>query len=519
MRNSITRTSIALFRLITALSLVAVLVIMPGVSHVAAQDDGQPLAYGQNQPGEITAAGPSVFYFDAQAGDIAEITVLGFGLAPAIQVWNADRSEMLAEQGNPDATESVELSYSVSNAGRYYVLVSGLGGATGNFAISLNRGERELPPGTPLQAGTPLQGTFEDAETPLVYDFTTSPDNILGLEIRSLTGGYTPVVTLMTADGETLFSLSNPRLVGFTLLLAPGNEDLKLVVDSGDFEGPATVEVSLGGGPAPQATQEPSDGGSSSGSSGSSSGDDNTIGLTSAPSSGCYISVNQNVNIRSGGSTGHGIIAVLGADKYLSVTGYNSSNDGWYEVSLPDGRTGWIASFVATTGGPCDNLPNATYPGAGGGGTQATPTATSEGTTAPTPTDGGPTATPTTSAQIAPPDSDQNTTLDYRGDTVTLTGTISYPEGDTTDRVFYTVTGFSQVEPSGEVQLTITCSGTGVEHVRVNFNNVGSVGPSSCNSSTTKFFTDDSDQGFFRIDLVGGEGSYVNWTLTLQGLG
>ena len=510
-----------------ALCLIAVLVSLPYAPNISlAQEGEQQIAYGENLPGQIAAGSTAVFFFDAEASDVAEIQILAFGFAPVVQIQDQGKTQVLAANQNPDAATTVELTYTTVNAGRHYIVVGGVdANQAGQFGISLAKGERELPPGTPLGIGQTLQGTVDNPDVPAVYDFATSPDSVVTLNIRSLTGGFNPVASVLTENGETVASLGNPRLSGFSLSFAPGGENLKLVVDKGTFEGSASFEVSLDTSTAtaaPVATQQPSDGGGSS-----SGGSDLGVGLASAPSSGCYVSVGQRTNIRSGGSTSHPVIAVLGVDGYLAVTGVNSANGTWYQVAIPDGRTGWMSSTVVSTGGDCSNLSPATYPPVDGGGGGPTPTYTAT-STGPTPTytatNTGPTPTytpsytPTEAVQIAPPDNDYFTEVNIKGGSATVSGVISYPNGDTTDKIFYDVVGFDSVTTAGEVQLVMTCSGSGTGNVRINFNNVGNVGNTTCPGNTTKLHTTDSDQGFIRIDLIAGNNAFVNWTLTLTGL-
>ncbi len=503
---------------VIALCLIAVLVSLPYTPNTSfAQDGEQQITYGENLPGQIAAGSTAVFFFEAEANDVAEVQILAFGFAPVVQIQDTGKTQVLAANQNTENATTVELTYTTVNPGRHYIVVGGVDASqAGQFGISLAKGERELPPGTPIGPGQTLQGTVDNPDVPVVYDFATSPDSVVTVSVRSLTGGYSPIGTVQTENGEVIASLGNPRLSGFSLSFAPGGENLKLVIDKGVFDGSANFEVSLGGasstGAGPVATEQSNDGGSSS-----SGGSDYGDGLASMPTSGCYLSVGQRTNIRSGGSTSHPIIAVLGVDGYLAITGYNSANGTWYQVAIPDGRTGWMASSVVATGGDCNNLAVANYdpaPGCDtGGGATPTYTATVEGATAPPPT-------ATTSEQIAPPDSDYSTEVSIKGGSATVSGAISYPNGDTTDKIFYDVKDFDSVTTSGEVQLIMVCTGTGTENVRVNFNNVGSVGTVTCNGSatTTKFHTNDSDQGFVRIDLIGGSGAYVNWSLTLTGL-
>lgn len=500
------------------LGLVAAFILLPGISETQAQDGGT-ISFGESVAGSVAAGIPSDFSFEASAGDVAEVTVLGFGFAPRVQILDGTRTQVLAENANTGAETTVEVSYTVETTGTHFIRIQGLTASdAGNLGLSLSQGERELPPGTPLAIGEALEGSVDDPEVPAVYDFTTDPDGLVNISVRSLTGGYNPIVTLYTEEGDTIIAGGNPRLLGFSFLLASGEENLKLVVDLGTYEGTANFEVELAPaiGIEPVATEQPPDGGGG--------GVDTTLGLTSAPS-GCYVTTNQNVNIRSGGSTEHGIVGVFGAGKYLSVSGYNDTNDRWYQVTLPDGGLGWVAGFVVTTGGPCGNLSEVSFPPLGEPTNTYTPTATLEGGVTATPSatlEGGVTATPTSTTEAvatAPPDGEINTEIDYRDGVQTFSGQISYPEGDTTDYINYTVIGFDSVNTSGYVNISVSCSGPGAEYARINFQNRGSVGETTCPHSLEKFFTTDSDLGWVRIDLVGGENALVNWTVTLTGEG
>ncbi|MCI0713316.1 MAG: SH3 domain-containing protein [Chloroflexi bacterium] len=503
------------------LGLIAALIVLPGTSETQAQDGGT-ISFGESVAGSVAAGIPSDFSFEANAGDVAEVTVLGFGFAPRVQILDGTRTQVLAENANTNAETTVEVSYTIEATGTHFIRVQGLTPSdAGNFGLSLNQGERELPPGTPIAVGETLEGSVDDPEIPAVYDFTTDPDGLVNISVRSLTGGYNPIVTLYSEEGDTIIAGGNPRLLGFSFLLASGEENLKLVVDLGTYEGTANFEVELAPaiGIEPIATEQPTDGGG---------GVDTTLGLTSPPS-GCYVTTNQNVNIRSGGSTEHGIVGVFGADKYLSVTGYNDTNDRWYQVSLPDGGSGWVAGFVVTTGGPCDGLSEVSFPPLGQATSTSTPTVTLEGGVTATPSatlEGGVTATPTATytattegVATAPPDGEINTQIDYRDGLQTFSGQISYPNGDTTDYINYTVIGFDSANPSGYVNISVSCSGPGAEFARINFQNRGSVGETTCPHSLSKFFTNESNLGWVRIDLVGGDNALVNWTVTLTGEG
>lgn len=223
----------------------------------------------------------------------------------------------------------------------------------------------------------------------------------------------------------------------------------------------------------------------------------------------------RDVNLRAGDSTGHNIITVVPGGASVEVIGRN--NDGsWLQV-VYRGATGWIAASFLEGSVPAD-LPVAQAPpatgggGGGGGGQPASPTATAAA--------GGnnqaanPTATTAPAAQIAPADSDISVDANIKNQSSTHSDVISYPDGDTRDRVAVRVSGFDSNTSSGELRFTLTCTGTGVGNVKVTAvsTNGGTVG---CNSTWTAFFTNVNTNHNITILLDNGPAAYVNWTLLI----
>jgi hypothetical protein len=141
-----------------------------------------------------------------------------------------------------------------------------------------------------------------------------------------------------------------------------------------------------------------------------------------------------------------------------------------------------------------------------------TPTPTEEPTATYTPT---PTAT-VQQCPVAPPDANFNSPLDIALDSTTsVTDFVSYPDGDTEDRVRFSVTGMNPntVLPGGRARLiiSVSCFGTGINDVQ--FFTGGQT--YSCGQTLVdKEVTADSDTGTVTITAVGGQCSYVQWVLT-----
>lgn len=163
-------------------------------------------------------------------------------------------------------------------------------------------------------------------------------------------------------------------------------------------------------------------------------------------------------------------------------------------------------------------------------GTGPTATATYTPTTGPsptatyTPTVGGPTVTytpsytPTTqpAAQVAPADANFNNPLTIPLDnTASVTDFVSYPGGDTQDRVRWDISGMnSNSSLSGgraRLILAVSCFGTGTDNVT--FFTGGQT--YTCGQTIVdREVTYDSRTGQVTITAVAGEGTYVQWVLT-----
>lgn len=153
-----------------------------------------------------------------------------------------------------------------------------------------------------------------------------------------------------------------------------------------------------------------------------------------------------------------------------------------------------------------------------------TPTAGPSPTATYTPTTGGPTATytpsytPTTqpAAQVAPEDARFNNPLNIPLDTTaSVTDFVSYPGGDTEDRVRWEITGMNaNAALSGgraRLILAVSCFGQGTENIQ--FFTGGQT--YSCGQTIVdQEVTYDSRTGQVTISAIGGEGTYVQWVLT-----
>lgn len=225
----------------------------------------------------------------------------------------------------------------------------------------------------------------------------------------------------------------------------------------------------------------------------------------------------RDVNLRAGDSTGHDVLTVVPGGASVEVIGRNGDGS-WLQV-VYRGATGWISANFLEGTVPAD-LPVAQAPaasgggggGGGGGGQPVSPTATTAagGNQAVNPT----ATTAAAAAQVAPADSNISVDANIKNQSSTHSGVISYPDGDTQDRVAVRVSGFDSNTASGELRFTLTCTGTNVGNVKVTAisSNGGSVG---CNSTWTAFFTNVNTNHNITILLDNGPAAYVNWTLLI----
>lgn len=338
-------------------AIVALFIAYPGST--LAQGGGTSINAGDVVDGELGADGTATFSFDAQAGDLVHVQVFAFDFVPSIEIQTAGSAIATGDM----STHHAALTYVVAAPGEQTLVVSGNGATTGRFGLSLALVDSNLPAGVEIASGQSEEVALSD--TAAVYRFAGDENSTLILSIRSRTAGFQPDILLLTDDGEVVAEVNSTHLSGAIFALEPGVDNYILIVSRGTFVEAASVEVSLSGG---------------------------ALGLVEVPDAACYVTASTRINVRAGGSLDHEVVAVMGAERYLQVIGFNPANDTWYQVQLPDGRTGWVAGDVVALINDCSALPEATY--------EPVPTTEGEPTTAPegeatTEADGEPTAEPT----------------------------------------------------------------------------------------------------------------------------
>ncbi|MCB9436469.1 MAG: SH3 domain-containing protein [Anaerolineales bacterium] len=514
--------------LVVAALLIIAVIQLP--QQKAAAQEGQNLPWNELSLGAVTGPAGTLFYFDGTAGDSVSIEVNGIsGFIPSIFLLDANKAP-LAQELNAANTSAAILNATLFNTGLYYVQINGVNNSVGQFTILLKRG---LPPGIPLPLDIETQGLLAPSLPVVYYDFQLNPTGPTQLEVRSMTEGYSPLVTVLDPNGEVVATLTSTHLVGVTLEFGPGEGTYKLAVDLGEFAEPVEFSA-LFSNVIPDSETPPT-------SNPPQTGPSTTQEANDGSSTICRITPDgDGANVRAGGSTEHDTVGFLAGGQYAQAIGYNPANGSWYEIILPNNVRGWIASFVVTTTGPCNTLSVTTYPavgssgGSSGGSGSPTATRTPTATGSPESTDepddptatqpSGPTATytpsytPTTPPPppTAPPDTTSLPPLNIPLDeTASATDYVSYPNGDTQDKISWNVTGMNPnvALPGGRARLVITatCFGTGTEYIT--FFTTGQT--YSCGQTIVdREVTYDSRTGLVTIDAIGGSGTYVQWVLT-----
>jgi dipeptidyl aminopeptidase/acylaminoacyl peptidase len=76
------------------------------------------------------------------------------------------------------------------------------------------------------------------------------------------------------------------------------------------------------------------------------------------------------LNVREGPGTNYGVVTVAHPEDTLQITGRNGTGD-WYQVSLADGRRGWVSRSLVTVTGSTSSISEVAAPAASAGGTQS----------------------------------------------------------------------------------------------------------------------------------------------------
>lgn len=481
----------------------------------------QTLQYGTGATGQITAAAPlSFFVIPGLQSEVLTVDVIGLSdnFTPTVSLLSPSQQPVGTTTGSDG---SLRLSAVLPVDGNYSLLVGSVNGQAGDFAVRVDGsqtfqafqiGEGETLQGDIVPNGSPLLLTFQVAESPFVLEIGTP--HAAAIDPTALRFS----AQVIAANGGQLAQYSG--IYGALTLIPPGSGQVFVLISGATADDGGRISIHLS---APGASS------ASSSSSTSSSSTSTTPDVTSQTSSGaCGVIAGPNgVNVRAGDGTDFAPIAQIEPNGQREVIGRNA-NTSWYAINA-SGQTGWVAAQVVTLTGNCNGLPVLTagsapqQPTAVSGQpttpAQPLPTATVEGQ--PTqegqpPTDippAAPTATATTAVQIAPPDS-QTFRFDVdRNNGGSFTEVISYPEGDTSDRIEMRV-NLGQVggEATRTVTISLNCNGTGTQYVRFAITSPNGQ-RYSCGQSITTRYSAPYSTGYYYVFIEEGGPSYVQYTL------
>ena len=316
------------------------------ISPILAQTN-TPIMIGENKLGEVTDTNPGpTFQYNAATAETVLVQALAVSNGFAPQVIISLNNVPVHTIANPDGAAVAEDNVELTSPGLYIFQVQTANGAPGQFVLSLQEGQEDLPPPLPLIAN---QSTRVDvnADTPKArYAFNASPTANLILEIAKTTNIGGAMVSVEDAQSGDLLAMFGSSLDG-DLMIPPGTTNFIIMVEySGEnLVEDATLLLRTGeAAPSPQVTP--------------------TIAPppTQAPpptpantgNQPCTISPEGNdlVNVRQTTSLQAPIIAKLQPNSQTPVIGIVQGGS-WYQVNLG----GFVAAFVVDLSGNCGGLP------------------------------------------------------------------------------------------------------------------------------------------------------------------
>jgi len=498
------------------------------------------ITYGSAVVTTLSAESPIAIYtFQGSAGD--QVTIQGIAITPGLDLTATVQSGaqiLLTSEGDPFAAspDDVRADVVLPDTGTYLILITSANASTGDFLLKLG--------GQPAAEKNIITGI--PADVPIVagetsyYSYTGTPDETVALALTSQSDDLQFLAVVRNSSGQIQSTSS-----GATALVSLTGEGPYEIALSGVSQSMAgTVSVALA-----DNTPQPPD------PTPTVTGDDTddvpepvvTEEVDTDVTATCFVSSANTVNIRTGPSTDATVLIASVAGQAYAVTGVSGD---WYQIDVPSLGTGWVFGGVVTTTGDCSAVPviDATVPQptepapteAPNTGQQVTATftptytptvaqqqqqatATFTPTYTPTVAQQQPTATftpsytPTTPPpQLAPEDARFNNPLNIPLDnTASVLDFVSYPDGDTEDRVRWDITGMNQNSSvsGGRANLVISVSCFGDNTDQVQFFTGGQT--YGCGSTIVdQEVTFNSKTGSVVITAIGGEGTYVQWVLT-----
>ncbi len=335
-----------------------------------------------------------------------------------------------------------------------------------------------------LSTRTPIQVTLNADSRPEVYSFRPSLHRATTLLFES-TDGNTPFTAEVRDDDDVVVAVLNSgHLQTATLTVPPGEGIYTVTVLSTDPRRPGRVSISLS-----RVTPTPA----SARSQAAVSQDAESVPVTFTDSryapKVCNISTAHpgGVNMRVAPNPVAEVVAVMPPDTPHAAD--TRTGDGWYRIGV-DGRIGWVLGTVVNLSGVCDSLPVQTA----ANNAYAIGGAAIPGVT-------------------APYDLDVYYFGADRDGGGQFTQSISYPNGDSTDRILLTINNFA-VTDRRAYTLALDCNGNGAEYVQWGTLDNPTL---QCGQAASVTFAHNANQQNLIVTFPGGVGqSYVDYEIRVE---
>lgn len=550
------------------LLIVVVIVLFLVGGGVSAQ--GSAIGYNSPVIGTISAQSPlAVYFFTGAAGDLVTIHVAAIspGLDPALALNDPGGVQLARADGDPfgASASDARLDYQLPTSGVYLVIVSAMNATAGDFLLRVNG--QPAPAAIPVSDDQPGQAAVDSAQGQ-----TFAVSGPAAVTIAALDPAFAFSVIVRDANGAVIaVATSTGQPVGLSIGPGPHTLYIRAIVPGSSGQVQVLISDTVGGDlPAPVQTEEASAPDEPAVVTVTPSATSACLAESNSAAS---------VNIRVQPTTSSAIVGLLPPGDVLTIVGrfidwyavaFNGGTAWVFSgvVSLSGScetvpllspaatAAPTIAPLLITATASATPTASATIvtntPTASATlGAAATLTATSsptasatppaDGTVAPTPTATAtappptvaptstatatatappPTAAPTHTATVAPatapPDASFNSPLNIPLDsTASSTDFVSYPSGDTEDRVRYDITGMNPnaALSGGQARLilAVSCFGTGTQNLQFS---VGGQTFACGQTIVDQTVTYDSRTGTVTITAVGGANTYVQWVLT-----
>ncbi|MCA9953483.1 MAG: hypothetical protein H6657_09360 [Ardenticatenaceae bacterium] len=181
------------------------------VENVDINLNGTLLLYGDTVTGAVDATGPAVWGFIGLEGEVVDITVNPEGDFDVVVDVMDDSGNSILPNGPVDASFGMEevLDLSIPATGNYAIVVSGFGGDTGNYTLSLNEAGTSsigiTGDGAAIAYGDFVSGAVDSANPVASYSFTAAADDVVGMIITPF-GDFDAVVDVVDSSGGSLLS-------------------------------------------------------------------------------------------------------------------------------------------------------------------------------------------------------------------------------------------------------------------------------------------------------------------------